>query len=219
MRMVAIWIRGLAHAFRWIFHAGLPHPCRVLCDRVGRYDARGNRTAVIDPHQRPDAGCPILSRFLRKGGYTYDDADRLIAVTDPANNSTQYAYDTEDNLLAITDANGHSTQFAYNARGSVTQTTFPSSLQESYTYDAVGNLLSKTDRKGNTIQYVYDALYRLTSKIYPDQTGVEYAYDLAGKVLQVADPTGSYGFAYDNMGRLIGTSTQYAWLPGLNRPR
>ena len=30
---------------------------------------------------------------------------------------------------------------------------------------------------------------------------------------QVTDPTGTYGFAYDNMGRLIGTTTQYAFLP------
>ena len=28
----------------------------------------------------------------------YDDADRLTAVTDPANNTTQYAYDTESDL-------------------------------------------------------------------------------------------------------------------------
>ena len=116
----------------------------------------------------------------------------------------------------ITHANNHTTQFAYNARGWVTQTTFPSTLQESYTYDLVGNLLSKTDRKNQTIQYVYDALYRLASKTYPDQTSVEYAYDLAGNVQQVSDPTGSYSFAYDNMGRLIGTTTQYAFLPGLN---
>jgi len=43
---------------------------------------------------------------------------------------------------------------------------------------------------------------------------VEYAYDLANKVLQVSDPTGTYGFAYDNMGRLVGTSTSYAFLSG-----
>jgi YD repeat-containing protein len=65
-------------------------------------------------------------------------------------------------------------------------------------------------------QYVYDALYRLSSKTYPDTTAVEYAYDLAGKVQQVSDPTGTYGFSYDNMGRLIGTSTQYSYLPGFN---
>ena len=38
----------------------------------------------------------------------YDDADRLISVTDPANNLTSYNHDTEDNLLSITDANHHS---------------------------------------------------------------------------------------------------------------
>ena len=32
----------------------------------------------------------------------------------------------------------------------------------------------------------------------------------------MSDPTGSYSFAYDNMGRLIGTTTHYAFLPALN---
>jgi RHS repeat-associated protein len=208
-----------------------------------QYDSRGDRTAVIDALQNqtsfsydsmgrltgityPDHSTVGFTYDIRgrritstdQNGktttYTYDDADRLTAVTDPASNSTQYAYDTEDNLLSITDANGHATQFAYNPRGWVTQTTFPSTLAESYAYDLVGNLLSKTDRKGNTIQYLYDALYRLTQKTYPDTTNVEYSYDLASKVLQVNDPTGIYGFAYDNMGRLVGTSTQYASLSG-----
>ena len=42
---------------------------------------------------------------------------------------------------------------------------------------------------------------------------VEYVYDLVGKIQQVTDPTGTYGFAYDNMGRLVGTTTQYSFLP------
>src|SRR5437868_12310750 len=41
-----------------------------------------------------------------------------------------------------------------------------------------------------------------------------YVYDLVGKIKQVTDPTGTYGFAYDNMGRLIGTTTQYTFLTG-----
>ena len=94
----------------------------------------------------------------------------------------------------------------------MTQTTFPAHL-EVYDYDAMGNLTSKQDRKGQTITYVYDALNRLTHKGYPDSTGVDYIYDLVGKIQQVNDPTGSYGFAYDNMGRLIGTTTQYSFLP------
>ncbi len=164
------------------------------------YDYRGRRTSVTDQNQKATT-------------YAYDDADRLTAVTDPANNTTYYAYDTEDNLSSITDANNHTTNFAYNARGWVTQTTFPSTLYETYGYDAGGNLTSKTDRKNQTIQYVYDALNRLAQKSYPDSTSVDYVYDLASKVTQVNDPTGVYGFAYDNMGRLIGTSTQYSFLP------
>jgi len=128
---------------------------------------------------------------------------------------TQYGYDNENNLTSITDAKGRVTSFEYDSFRRVTRTTFPSSLVEAYGYDAVGNLTSKTDRKGQTIQYVYDALDRLEHKGYPDSTGVDYVYDLAGKVMQVNDPSGQYGFAYDNMGRLIGTTTQYSFLPGV----
>jgi RHS repeat-associated protein len=57
---------------------------------------------------------------------------------------------------------------------------------------------------------------RLRPFLYPDQTAASYVYDLVGKIQQVSDPTGTYGFAYDNMGRLIGTTTQYTFLPGHN---
>jgi RHS repeat-associated protein len=166
------------------------------------YDYRGRRTSVTDQNERPTT-------------YAYDDADRLISVTDAASNVTQYGYNTEDNLTSITDANNHTTSFQYDGFGRVTQTTFPSTKVETYGYDAVGNLTSKQDRKGQLITYVYDDLNRLTHKSYPDSTGVDYVYDLVGKLKQVSDPTGTYGFAYDNMGRLIGTTTQYSFLPGV----
>jgi len=62
------------------------------------------------------------------------------------------------------------------------------------------------------VGYGYDALNRLTHKGYPDSTGVDYVYDLVGKIQQVNDPTGTYAFAYDNMGRLLGTTTSYSFL-------
>ena len=40
--------------------------------------------------------------------------------------------------------------------------------------------------------------------------------DLTGKVLQVSDPTGTYSFTYDNMGRLTGTTTTYSFLSSRN---
>src|SRR6202453_3329652 len=54
----------------------------------------------------------------------------------------------------------------------------------------------------------------MTSKTYPDETSASYVFDLVGKVQQVNDPTGTYAFAYDNMGRLIGTTTNYSFLSG-----
>ncbi len=167
------------------------------------YDYRGRRITATDQNSRTTT-------------YAYDDADRLLSVTDPANNVTQFGYDTESNLTSITDANDHTTTFTYDAFGRVVQTTFPSTLYEMYGYDPIGNLKSKTDRKNQTIQYVYDSLYRLTKKTYPDTSIATFVYDLVGKIQSVTDPSGTYTFVYDNMGRLTGTTTQYSSLPGYN---
>jgi RHS repeat-associated protein len=165
------------------------------------YDYRGRRTTITDQNGKITA-------------YAYDDADRLTSVSDASTpaNVTTYVYDTENNLTSITDANNNQTVFAYDAYGRVKQTNFPSTQIETYQYDADNNLISKTDRKNQTIQYVYDVLNRMTRKIYPDSTEADYVYDLAGKIQQVNDPTGTYAFAYDNMGRLTGTTTNYSFL-------
>jgi RHS repeat-associated protein len=165
------------------------------------YDSRGRRTSATDQNGKTTT-------------YAFDTADRLTSMTDAASNVTAYAYDTENNLLSITDANSHTTTFSYDVFGRVVQTTFPSNLSEFYAYDSISNLVSKTDRNANTIQYVYDALNRLTQKSYPDSSTAAYVYDLAGKVTHVNDPSGTYGFNYDNMGRLTGTTAQYSFMAG-----
>jgi YD repeat-containing protein len=45
-------------------------------------------------------------------------------------------------------------------------------------------------------------LNRLAQKSYPDTTTVNYTYDLDSRLTQVTDPTGTYQFTFDNMGRL-----------------
>ena len=165
------------------------------------YDYRGRRTSVTDQNGKTTT-------------YAYDDADRLTSVTDAATpgNVTTYGYDTENNLTSIQDANGHTTTFGYDAFGRVTQTSFPSTLIETYGYDADNNLTSKTDRKNQLITYTYDQLNRLSGKTYPDNSTVNYTYDKDSRLTQVTDPTGTYQFTFDNMGRLTSSTTNYAFL-------
>jgi RHS repeat-associated protein len=165
------------------------------------YDYRGRRTTVTDQNGKITT-------------YGYDDEDRLTTVTDASTpgNVTTYGYDTENNLTSIKDANNHTTTFTPDAFGRVTKTTFPSTQIETYAYDTLNNLTSKTDRNGHTITYVYDALNRLSKKQYPDSTEVDYVYDLVNRIQSVNDPTGTYGFTYDNMNRLTGTTTNYSFL-------
>jgi RHS repeat-associated protein len=163
------------------------------------YDHRGRRTSVTDANGQTT-------------GYGYDDADRLLSVTDAEASLTSYQYDTENHLASITDALGRVTAFGYDALGRVTSVSFPSSLSESYTYDAMGNLLTKTDRKGQAITYTYDNLDRLTRKEYPDSTAVDYVYDALSRLTQASDASGTYTFGYDNLGRLVATTTNYPFL-------
>jgi len=169
------------------------------------YDNRGRRTSVMDQNGKTTT-------------YAYDDADRLTSTTDAATsaNVTTYGYDTENNLISIQDANGHITTFAYDAFGRVSRTTFPSTQSEYYSYDAVGNLINKTDRNNQTVTYTYDQLNRLAQKAYPDSTAVNYNYDNDSRLTQVDDPTGTYQFTFDNMGRLTQATTTYNFLTGRN---
>jgi len=43
-----------------------------------------------------------------------------------------------------------------------------------------------------------------------------YTYDLDSRLTQVTDPTGTYKFTFDNMGRLTGTTTSYSFLTSRN---
>ncbi|HVS87335.1 MAG TPA: hypothetical protein VHF01_03815 [Candidatus Acidoferrum sp.] len=48
----------------------------------------------------------------------------------------------------------------------------------------------------------------------PDSITVNYTYDNDSHLTQVTDPSATYSFTFDNMGRLIDTTTNYAFLTG-----
>ena len=122
------------------------------------YDKAGNRTKLT----YPDNSCIT---------YSYDDLNRLTAVSDPGGAIAQYSYDTLSRRTQTDYANNTQTTYSYDdlnrllnlankINGGADISTF------GYSYDFVGNKLSKTTAAG-TENYSYDNIYQLTSAQYP----------------------------------------------------
>jgi len=177
---------------------------------VYTYDALGNLLSSADPNGNATT-------------YAYDVVDRLVQTRDALGNVTTYAYDTEGNRTAITDANGGTTQYFYDSLNRLTKAVDPLNNQILFNYDPNGNLISRIDANNNTINYTYDALNRLVKKQYPDSTQETFNYDARGSMLTAANPSISYSYTYNPLGRLTevldsnNRSLTYEYDPAGNR--
>jgi YD repeat-containing protein len=110
----------------------------------------------------------VIDQNSNKTSYAYDDADRLISVTDaqtPTAGVTGYVYDTQNNLTDIYVAAQNHTHFGPYQGDKVVQITFPSGLIQTYIWDNEGNLEEVRDRLVNTIAYYYDFQNRVMKKL------------------------------------------------------
>lgn len=99
-------------------------------------DAHGNTTQLRQYEGDGPSGTFHTTR------YTYDDADRLAGVSDPAGNAWSYGYDLRGRQTLADDPD----------KGTVTTS-----------YDEVGNVLTTTDARGQVLGYTYDNLNRKTT--------------------------------------------------------
>lgn len=90
----------------------------------------------------------------------YDDADRIIRVSDPRWRMTSFEF-TGPHQTRVTDSTGKSFESTYNALGWLLSERHPGSeLARTYRYDVDGLLTSSTDRRGRTVTRSYDAAHR-----------------------------------------------------------
>lgn len=141
----------------------------------------------------------------RTTGYVYDDHNRVITATDPANLATHYTYDTFGRTTSRTDPSGTTYSYGYSATGQLLTTTLngwtgdptaPSDAQdlvlESRAYDPAGRLASVTDSMGRTTGYSYFDDDRLQSETVASGTSSAvtdkaYDYDAAGNLTWECD--------------------------------
>lgn len=199
------------------------------------YDANGNRTSTTDPRGNTvtmvyDAGNRLTSNSRAVSGQTttrqmgYDNASRLVSITNengntsqrsydaasrvtqeslPLSRNIQYTYDADGRIATRTDAAGRVTSYTYDKLGRLTTHSAPGNLITQYTYDAEGRAKTKTDPKGQLTEYSYDANGNLIAVKDPAGVTSTAAYDAANQMTSRTDPRGyTTRFAYDNAGNM-----------------
>lgn len=160
------------------------------------YNAVGDITCIT----APDAS------YL---AYTYDDARRLVGVTNALGESFTYTLDAMGNQTSLltTDASGglvRQQRRAYDELGRLLTSVGASGQITRYRYDLNDQLIRKTDARSNVAKGAFDALGRVTQAT--DALGgiTALSYDLDDNLTQLIDARGiTTQYTYDGLGRLL----------------
>ncbi|HGY08572.1 MAG TPA: hypothetical protein ENK37_00740 [Oceanithermus profundus] len=194
------------------------------------YDPRGRLVALHEIHQGlrrtttwdhlPTGEVAALTRAagtpqaetLR---FHYDDARRLVAVSDTLGNRIQYTLDAQGNRLQedTFDPDGllqRRLQRLLDTQGRLL--TLQDAATTHFTHHPDGRLKTTTDGMGITTLYRYDALRRLVATVAhfggqdpatADAT-TRFAYDTADRLVQVTAPNGATTrYTYDDLGNRL----------------
>ncbi|TGK87909.1 hypothetical protein EHQ24_01480 [Leptospira noumeaensis] len=124
--------------------------------------------------------------------YQYDNADRMVQISDPGNGITEINY----------DIGGRKTRYSDSNSGTIT-----------YTYNVAGDLLIQTDARGIVVRKEVDGMGRVTKVMPGNDIPTIYEYDsgnsiasthVIGKLTKVTDSSGVTELAYDRKGNVIG---------------
>lgn len=163
-----------------------------------QYNPAGRRTGL-----RVNRGGTILYDLL----YSYDGAGRLDTLTDQTDSpvaTIALTYDNASRMIRITDPGGARADYTHDDAGRLTTVRHRddqgnTAATYSYTRDGNGNptVVVETTPVGTlTTNYTYDALDRLTAEIYPRYT-IGYAYDPVGNLIRRTDSLGTLNYSYD----------------------
>jgi RHS repeat-associated protein len=116
-------------------------------------------------------------------GFTYDNVDNLMWVTDPLTHQTYNTYDARNRKLTATEAYGTSlartTTWHYDAASNIYQIDRPDGTMETRAYDELNRMTSDTVPKTNSVNLV-----------------TYFDYNPSGTIQKITDPNGHYTWLY-----------------------
>nr|WP_275100555.1 RHS repeat-associated core domain-containing protein [Paenibacillus alvei] len=159
---------------------------------------------TIQARYIPQTG--ILYQFVDGKGqaitYTYDDLNRVTAVTDADGSQTKIEYDDVNNRIVVTDAAGQQTERFFDPFGRLIKETNGRGTAE-HCYNEYGDLISKGDFNGSATQYEYDAWGRVIAEQPGYFAATRYQYDDGANTKTVIDGTNNpIKETYDILGRV-----------------
>ncbi len=149
---------------------------------------------------RPDA--PLLN-------YAYDDARRLIAVSNPANHKISHAYDpmgnrTQTEVRSAVDTVTATQSQTFDELGRLLRELGAGAQTTTHAYDKADNRISTSDPRGKLYGFAFDALNRLTSETDPALAQIAYSNDPADNLTGVTDPRGlATAYMHNGWGEVI----------------
>lgn len=190
------------------------------------FDNRGR----IATQTLSDVGGSASPTPSRTTGFTYDNAGRMLTVTDARNKTTTNTYDAAGNLATTTDRLGHVIAYTYNsanklasivAKGFVdpANPAAPRDITlETRIYNDLGQLASKTDARGVQTTYTYFAggqpqtvtIHNVTAS---HDITTSYTYDAAGNPLtQIVGTQQQTTYTYDALNRVTSNTLEMGTL-------
>ena len=141
--------------------------------------------------------------------HTYDPLNRVMATTDPLNNTMANAYDGVGNLVATTNAINKVRQWEHDALGRQVKSIRPSGATDAFAYNAMGWNTAYTNAEGHVYTMAYDVFGRMVAATNALGEQVFRAwYDYNGNITNKIDGRGvSVRSTYDALDRLTAVFT------------
>ncbi|HAT2611329.1 TPA: RHS repeat protein [Kluyvera intermedia] len=161
-------------------------------------------------HTEGEHGLKRVVREEKADGSTltreFDNAGRLLAVTDAARRRTEYRLNVgSGNVTEIVPPDGRPVRFSYSDQRQLITTTGPDGLRSRSEYDALGRLITQTSRSGDVTRHEYAGAQSEWPCATEDPTGSRHEMTRSryGQLLTLTDCSGcETRHEYDRFGQL-----------------